>query len=113
MERYQFASETDQEILKANPLAVQFVGNGDHGFINYGVLLIEAKSLGSPDDIQQIALSSLIGVQIEEFKENPDFLYGEVGVFDDNILGEYGFLLLLNEFLLDHPNYILSGFDSQ
>lgn len=60
------------------------------------MFFVEVESFGGVDDIVDIALSSFIGVEVEELEENLDVVLGEDGVFGYDVLSEHGFLILLD-----------------
>lgn len=94
--------EGGQKLFKAYPAAVELLGHRRNCLIDDSVFLVKTKSLGSAHNIQKIAFSALVCVEVEESEEESDFLDGEDGVVGDDVLGEDGLLLAFDEFLIAH-----------
>lgn len=83
------------------------MGDKDEGVVYDGVIFFKAQSFSSVKDVLYIALSSIVGIEVEEGKEVFDFFGSEDRVFGYDVFCKNDCSLFFDDFLLVYSGHFL------
>ncbi len=94
---YDGLGQESEELLEADPFALQSVRNVDQGGVDELVRLVVAEGASGGDDFSDIGLPAGVGIEVEQSVEVFNLCNFEGGVFRHDVLRENLLLLILDD----------------